>query len=89
MLNSKDLFVDVDELAKTAIINLVKYGKNLENIVRLKNKEIQRLEYLNKYLIIAQQKRDEMLNHTLEENRKLKELIIMYEKTISENRVSK
>ena len=29
-----------------------------------------------------------MLNHTLEENRKLKELIIMYEKTISENRVS-
>lgn len=27
-----------------------------------------------------------MLNHTLEENRKLKELIIMYEKTISENR---
>jgi len=43
---------------------------------------------LNKYLIIAQQKRDEMLNHTLEENRKLKELIIMYEKTISENRLS-
>ena len=39
-------------------------------------------------MIIAQQKRDEMLNHTLEENRKLKELIIMYEKTISENRLS-
>ena len=30
-----------------------------------------------------------MLNHTLEENRKLKELIIMYEKTIAEGRVSK
>jgi hypothetical protein len=82
------LFYDVDEKSKEAIIQLVKYGKNLENIIRLKNKEIQRLEYLNKYLIIAQQKRDEMLNHTLEENRKLKELIIMYEKTISENRVS-
>ena len=29
-----------------------------------------------------------MLNHTLEENRKLKELIIMYEKTISESKVA-
>ena len=28
-----------------------------------------------------------MLNHTLEENRKLKELIIMYEKTTSESKL--
>ena len=54
LLESKNLFYDVDEKSKEAIIQLVKYGKNLENIIRLKNKEIQRLEYLNKYLIIAQ-----------------------------------
>ena len=53
LLESKNLFYDVDEKSKEAIIQLVKYGKNLENINRLKNKEIQRLEYLNKYLIIA------------------------------------
>lgn len=60
--------------------------QSLEHIIRFKNKEIQRLEYLNKYLVIAQQKRDEMLTHTLEENRKLKELAIRAEKKFTETR---
>ena len=55
-------------------MNLTKYAQNLEHVIRFKNKEIQRLEYINKYLVISQQKRDEMLTHILEENRKLKEL---------------
>lgn len=63
-----------------ALIDLTKYAQSLEHIIRFKNREIQRLEYLNKYLVIAQQKRDEMLTHTLEENRKLKELSIRNEK---------
>ena len=54
-------------------MNLIKYAQKLEMNARFKDREIERLEYLNKYLVITQQKRDEMLNHTLEENRKLNE----------------
>lgn len=52
----------------------------LENLVKYKNKEIKKLEYLNKHLIMSLDKRDEMLSHTIEENRKLKELTILYER---------
>lgn len=52
----------------------------LENLLKYKNKEIKRLEYLNKHLIMSLEKRDEMLSHTIEENRKLKELTILYER---------
>lgn len=69
-----------------ALIDLTKYAQTLEHIVRFKNREIQRLEYLNKYLVISQQKRDEMLTHTLEENRKLKELAVRNEKKYAEKR---
>jgi hypothetical protein len=58
----------------------------LEHIIRFKNKEIQRLEYINKYLVISQQKRDEMLTHTLEENRKLKEMSLRMERKIPEKK---
>ena len=62
------------------LMKMTKYAQNLEHIIRFKNKEIQRLEYLNKFLVIAQQKRDDMLSHTLEENRHLKELALHAEK---------
>lgn len=45
------------------IIEIVRYAHNLESIVKYKNREIDRLQYLIKYLTIAQQKRDEMLSH--------------------------
>ena len=69
-----------DESSNAELIKITKYAQSLEHIIRFKNKEIQRLEYLNKYLIIAQQKRDDMLTHTLEENRKLKEVALRAEK---------
>ena len=69
-----------------AFIDLTKYAQTLEHMVRFKNREIQRLEYLNKYLVISQQKRDEMLTHTLEENRKLKEHAVRNEKKYAEKR---
>lgn len=68
-------------------MNLTKYAQNLEHIIRFKNKEIQRLEYINKYLVISQQKRDEMLTHTLEENRKLKEMSLRMERKFPEKKV--
>lgn len=52
-------------------MNLTKYAQNLEHVVRFRDKEIQRLEYINKYFVVSQQKRDEMLTHVLEENRRL------------------
>lgn len=66
---------------------MTKYAQNLEHIIRFKNKEIQRLEYINKYLVISQQKRDEMLTHVLEENRRLKELTLKLEKKAADKRL--
>ena len=63
----------IDPSLQSTIINFVKYAQKLETISRFKDKEIERLEHLNKYLVLIQEKRDEMLQHTLEENRKLKE----------------
>ena len=61
-----------------SLIDILKYSQMLENLLKYKNKEIKRLEYLNKHLIMSLDKRDEMLSHTIEENRKLKELTILY-----------
>jgi len=72
----------IDPTLNNLILNLTKYAQNLEHIIRFKDKEIQRLEYINKYLVISQQKRDEMLTHILEENRKLKEMSNKAEKKL-------
>lgn len=45
------------------MIEIVNYAQNLENIVKYKNKEIERLKYMIKYLTFSQQKRDEMLSY--------------------------
>ena len=43
------------------------------------NKEIDRLKKLNKYLYMASAKRDQILNSTIEENRKLSEKVKNFE----------
>ena len=63
-----------------SLIDILKSSQMLENLLKYKNKEIKRFEYLNKHLIMSLDKRDEMLSHTIEENRKLKELTILYER---------
>lgn len=78
---------DIDPSINSIILNLTKYSQNLEHIIRFKNKEIQRLEYINKYLVVSQQKRDEMLTHVLEENRRLKELTLKLEKKATDRRL--
>ena len=65
------------------LIDIVRYAQNLENIVKYKNREIERLQYLIKYLTIAQQKRDEMLSHIQEENRKFKQHMLISKASIS------
>ena len=68
------------------IIDLTRYAQSLESTIRIKNKEIERLEHLNKYLIDAQEKRDELLSQALEENRRLKDLIVLAERAVGESR---
>ena len=55
----------------------------LKEKVKCLEEEIVRLEYINKYFEVSLQKRDEMLTHLMEENRKLKELSIFFERQIN------
>lgn len=55
----------------------------LKEKVKGLEEEIVRLEYINKYFEVSLQKRDEMLTHLMEENRKLKELSIFFERQIN------
>ena len=56
----------------------------LESMIRYKDKDIDRLTYLNKYLSEAQKKRDEMILENQKEIQRLKQLLILYQNTISE-----
>ena len=76
----------IDPSLQSTIMNLIKYAQKVEMIARFKDREIERLEYLNKYLVIAQEKRDEMLKRTLEENRRLKESILKGQKIKNEKK---
>ena len=77
----------IDPSLQSTIMNLIKYAQKVEMIARFKDREIERLEYLNKYLVIAQEKRDEMLKRTLEENRRLKESILKGHKTKNDKNI--
>jgi hypothetical protein len=63
------------------IVEVVKYAQQLENTIKYKNKQIERLEYIIKYNQIGQQKRDIMIQIIQEENRKLKEQLILQDQT--------
>ena len=75
-----DFFEKSNKDLHESLIDILKYSQMLENLLKYKNKEIKRLEYLNQHLVMSLDKRDEMLSHTIEENRKLKELTILYER---------
>lgn len=59
------------------------FRNELKERVKALEEEIIRLEYINKYFEVSLQKRDEMLTHLMEENRKLKELSIFFERQIN------
>jgi len=69
------------------ITELVKYGQSLEQVIRSKEKEIQRLGYVNKFLNLSLQNKDQLLAQTLDENRKLKELSLSIERKSPERRL--
>lgn len=47
----------------------------MENQLRFQLKENQRLQYLTRFMILNQKKREEMIGHLFEENRKLKQML--------------
>ena len=69
------------------ITELVKHGHSLEQVIRSKEKEIQRLEYVNKFLNLSIQNKEQLLTQTLDENRKLKELTLSIERKSPERRL--
>jgi len=58
--------------------------EDLEAVLNTKNKEIRRIETMNKQLISGLQKRDEIIASALEENRKLKESLRWYQRLLSQ-----
>ena len=64
-------------------IFFVKKRSDLKEKIKGLEEENFRLEYVNNYLVVSLQKRDEMLTHLMEENRKLKELTIFLERTMN------
>ena len=58
---------------------LSKRVKDLEGVIGQKNKEIAKLESVNRYLLLGQQTRDEIIASALEENRKIKSSLQWYQ----------
>ncbi len=58
------------------LIETVKYATDIEQNLKSKLKEIKNLENLNKYLLISQTKKEEIIKHLSQENIILKEKIM-------------
>ena len=58
------------------LIETVKYATDVEQNLKTKQKEIKNLENLNKYLLISQTKKEEIIKHLSQENITLKEKIM-------------
>ena len=79
----KSLMFESPELQRE-FDQMFNYVCKLETMIRYKDKDIDRLTYLNKYLSEAQKKRDEMILENQKEIQRLKQLLILYQNTISE-----
>ncbi|KAL4507068.1 hypothetical protein ABPG72_001861 [Tetrahymena utriculariae] len=71
IINSKKKVIPDNE--KSTLINLTDYARQLENLLRLKNKEIERLSFLNNFLSISAQKKDELLEAERKELTRVKD----------------
>lgn len=79
----RKLLFETPELQKEFDKMYAEVGK-LEGIVRYKDKEIERLSYLNQYLTESQQKRDEIILENQKEIQRLKQLLILYQKKVDD-----
>lgn len=58
---------------------MFEYTCKLESMIRYKDKDIERLSYLNQYLTEAQKKRDDIIIECQKEIQRLKQMIILNE----------
>ena len=77
----------IDPKVHEGIIEVTKYAQNLELVISSKDKEIERLEYMIKYLTIAHKNKEQLLTHTLQENRRLKEMPFLSERKPVEDKI--
>lgn len=68
---------------------LSKRIQDLEAALSTKNKEIGRVEQVNRQLVTGLQKRDEIIASALEENRKLKENLRWYQRLLAQTKKAK
>lgn len=61
------------------------HATTLESLVRNKDKDIERLTYMNRYLTKAEKMRDDIILENQKEIQRLKQLLILYQKKVSEN----
>lgn len=61
------------------------YTCRLESMIRYKDKDIERLSYLNQYLTESQKKRDDIILDSQKEIQRLKQLLILFQKKIAES----
>lgn len=66
--------MDIKDLNQKYLESL-KYTSDLESRLNYQNKEVQRLQYLTNFMIVNQKKREQMIGHLFEENRKLKQIL--------------
>lgn len=86
--------IDIVRLRKTLVFenlelqrefdSMFNYVCKLESMIRYKDKDIDRLTYLNKYLSESQKKRDDIILENQKEIQRLKQLLILYQNKISE-----
>lgn len=68
------------------MLEVVRYATKLEEKVQELEREIRKMHFTSEYYSISQQKRDEMISTLMEENQKIKELNILYERIVHDQK---
>lgn len=63
-------------------LETVHYAQSMETECARVKKELNNLQYLNKFLLISQKKKDDMISYLFEENRALKKEVLELQKAL-------
>ena len=83
LLNDKNFNAENENIKKTFRI-LYEYAQKLESIIRSKEDAIVNLQHMNKYLYLAQNKRDDVLLELTSEVQKQKQIILIQQKRLDD-----
>lgn len=60
---------------KKALVEVADYARNLENQIRIQNKEIEKFQFLNNFLTISSQKKEDIIESSRKTIIELKDYI--------------